>query len=109
MGRPPLKMVAHVLAQLEDGRMTVGIPEEHEQQRIGFLQRNLRHHLGDGLTRWVTPKHMLQQPALSARRSAPAGKSQFPSGIVRSFSFVSTTNTARSLAGCVSLALALML
>ena len=34
-------------------------------------------------------------------------KSQFPNGIVSSVSFVSTTNTARSLAGCVSLALAL--
>ena len=33
--------------------------------------------------------------------------SQFPSGIVSSVSFVSTTNTARSLAGFVSLALAL--
>jgi len=30
---------------------------------------------------------------------------QFPKGIVSSVSFVSTTNTARSLAGCVSLAL----
>src|SRR5215471_16855501 len=30
---------------------------------------------------------------------------QFPNGIVSSVSFVSTTNTARSLAGCVSLAL----
>ena len=35
-------------------------------------------------------------------------KPQFPSGIVRSVSFVSTTNTARSLVGCVLLALALM-
>jgi hypothetical protein len=34
-------------------------------------------------------------------------RSQFPNGIVSSLSFVSTTNTARSLAGCVSLALAL--
>src|SRR5262249_30981161 len=34
-------------------------------------------------------------------------KPQFPKGIVSSVSFVSTTNTARSLAGCVSLALAL--
>jgi hypothetical protein len=34
---------------------------------------------------------------------------QFPIGIVSSVSFVSTTNTARSLAGCVSLALALTL
>ena len=33
--------------------------------------------------------------------------SQFPNGIVSSVSFVSTTNTARSLAGFVSLALAL--
>ena len=32
---------------------------------------------------------------------------QFASGIVNSVSLVSTTNTARSLAGCVSLALAL--
>jgi len=32
---------------------------------------------------------------------------QFPNGIVSSVSFVSTTNTARSWAGCVSLALAL--
>ena len=32
---------------------------------------------------------------------------QFPNGIVSSVSFVSTTNTARSLAGVVSLALAL--
>src|SRR5262245_50339658 len=35
--------------------------------------------------------------------------SQFPNGIVSSVSFVSTTNTARSLAGSVSLALALTL
>jgi len=34
-------------------------------------------------------------------------KPQFPNGIVSSVSFVSTTNTARSLAGSVSLALAL--
>src|SRR3979411_126767 len=34
-------------------------------------------------------------------------KPQFPNGVVRSVSFVSTTNTARSLAGCVLLALAL--
>ena len=34
-------------------------------------------------------------------------KPQFPNGIVSSVSFVSTTNTARSLAGFVSLALAL--
>lgn|SRR5690554_1533194 len=34
-------------------------------------------------------------------------KPQFPNGIVNSVSFVSTTNTARSLAGFVSLALAL--
>src|SRR5262245_61633233 len=34
---------------------------------------------------------------------------QFPNGIVSSVSFVSTTNTARSLAGFVSLALALTL
>src|SRR5215472_18826516 len=34
-------------------------------------------------------------------------KPQFPNGIVSSVSFVSTTNTARSLAGLVSLALAL--
>lgn len=34
-------------------------------------------------------------------------KPQFPNGIVRSVSFVSTTNTARSLAGFVLLALAL--
>jgi hypothetical protein len=34
-------------------------------------------------------------------------KPQFPNGIVSSVSLVSTTNTARSLAGCVSLALAL--
>jgi hypothetical protein len=33
--------------------------------------------------------------------------SQFPNGIVSSVSFVSTANTARSLAGFVSLALAL--
>src|SRR4029077_6657970 len=33
-------------------------------------------------------------------------KPQFLNGSVRSVSFVSTTNTARSLAGCVSLALA---
>ena len=32
---------------------------------------------------------------------------QFPNGMVSSVSFVSTTNTARSLAGCVLLALAL--
>jgi hypothetical protein len=36
-------------------------------------------------------------------------KPPFPSGIVKSVSFVSTTNTARSLAGCVLLALALTL
>jgi hypothetical protein len=36
-------------------------------------------------------------------------KPQFPNGVVNSVSFVSTTNTARSLAGCVSLALALTL
>ena len=36
-------------------------------------------------------------------------RSQFPNGIVSSVSFVSTTNTARSLAGLVSLALALTL
>jgi hypothetical protein len=35
-------------------------------------------------------------------------KPQFPNGIVSSVSFVSTTNTARSLAGFVLLALALM-
>jgi hypothetical protein len=35
--------------------------------------------------------------------------SQFPNGIVSSVSFVSTTNTARSLAGFVLLALALTL
>jgi hypothetical protein len=35
-------------------------------------------------------------------------KPQFPNGIVSSVSFVSTTDTARSLAGCVLLALALM-
>ena len=34
-------------------------------------------------------------------------KPQFPNGIVSSVSFVSTTNTARSLAGFVLLALAL--
>jgi hypothetical protein len=34
-------------------------------------------------------------------------KPQFPNGIVRSVSFVSTMSTARSLAGCVLLALAL--
>jgi hypothetical protein len=34
-------------------------------------------------------------------------KPQFPNGVVSSVSFVSTTNTARSLAGFVSLALAL--
>jgi hypothetical protein len=34
---------------------------------------------------------------------------QFPNGVVSSVSFVSTTNTARSLAGSVSLALALTL
>jgi hypothetical protein len=34
-------------------------------------------------------------------------KPQFPNGIVSSVSFVSTTNTARSLAGSVLLALAL--
>ena len=37
------------------------------------------------------------------------GKPQFPNGVVSSVSFVSTTNTARSLAGCVSLAFALTL
>jgi hypothetical protein len=36
-------------------------------------------------------------------------KPQFPNGTVSSVSFVSTTNTARSLAGSVSLALALTL
>jgi hypothetical protein len=36
-------------------------------------------------------------------------KLQFPNGVVSSVSFVSTTNTARSLAGSVSLALALTL
>jgi len=36
-------------------------------------------------------------------------KPQFPNGIVSSASFVSTTNTASSLAGFVSLALALTL
>src|SRR5262249_28078751 len=36
-----------------------------------------------------------------------AARSHFPNGIVSSVSFVSTTNTARSLAGLVSLALAL--
>ena len=35
-------------------------------------------------------------------------KPQFPNGIVSSVSFVSTTNTARSLAGFVLVALALM-
>ena len=35
--------------------------------------------------------------------------SQFANGIVSSVSFVSTTNTARSLAGCVALVLALTL
>ena len=40
-------------------------------------------------------------------RRTKAIKPQFPNGVVSSVSFVSTTNTARSLAGCVSLALAL--
>ena len=43
------------------------------------------------------------------RQEQRSGKSQFPSGIASSVSFASTTNTARSLAGCVLLALALTL
>jgi hypothetical protein len=46
-------------------------------------------------------------PSLWHRNRRPAPLSQFPSGIVNSVSFVSTTNTARSLAGLVLLALAL--
>ncbi len=52
------------------------------------------------------------RPASAARASGVRSmgvplRPQFPNGIVRSVSFVSTTNTARSLAGFVSLALAL--
>ena len=50
------------------------------------------------------PRPALSRDAISAAESI---KLQFPNGIVSSVSFVSTTNTARSLAGCVSLALAL--
>ena len=47
--------------------------------------------------------HFLSTPYSRAKGIQP----QFPHGIVSSVSFVSTTNTARSLAGFVSLALAL--
>jgi hypothetical protein len=49
------------------------------------------------------------KPELSAdpRAARLRNDSQFPNGIVSSVSFVSTTNTARSLTGFVSLALAL--
>ena len=49
----------------------------------------------------VSVPHFLE--ALRARGIKP----QFPNGVVSCVSFVSTTNTARSLAGSVSLALAL--
>ena len=49
--------------------------------------------------------HFLSTPYSRAKGIQP----QFPHGIVSSVSFVSTTNTARSLAGFVSLALALTL
>src|SRR5262245_56727251 len=51
-----------------------------------------------------SPHHYLGN--ISARKGI---KPQFPNGIVSSVSFVSTTNTARSLAGFVLLALALTL
>src|SRR5262249_15297537 len=44
---------------------------------------------------------------LKKSHHALSGTPQFPNGIVSSVSFVSTTNTARSLAGFVLLALAL--
>jgi hypothetical protein len=47
------------------------------------------------------------EPVIHRSVRAPMTKSQFPNGIVSSVSFVSTTKTARSLAGSVSLALAL--
>jgi hypothetical protein len=49
------------------------------------------------------------KPELSAdpRAARLRNNSQFPNGIVSSVSFVSTTNTARSSTGFVSLALAL--
>ena len=49
-------------------------------------------------------------PHFLATQISPQGiKPQFPNGIASSVSFVSTTNTARSLAGFVLLALALTL
>ena len=55
---------------------------------------------------------MLQVPGPLTQTRQPEAtranmKPQFPNGIVSSVSFVSTTNTAGSFAGCVSLALAL--
>jgi len=73
----------------------------HAAARSGWRRNDIAFY-GDTDTSIGVP-HYLATQYLRTKGIKP----QFPNGIVRSVSFVSTTNTARSLAGCVSLALAL--
>jgi hypothetical protein len=70
----------------------------HRRRNVSPSVNNAAHRFFDG------SQHVLCcNFAVGSRHSAVP---QFPNGVVSSVSFVSSTNTARSLAGCVSLALA---
>jgi hypothetical protein len=85
---------------LNRGRQMNEAISEKDQKRARALAQEIVQ-LGNQLPEFISaglPRQCLRMKGI---------KPQFPNGVVNSVSFVSTTNTARSLAGFVVLALAL--
>ena len=92
--------------QIERDGIASLVPSRGPRQRSGELSVMAVHHIDRYEEAVAALTRIIYRLAVcgSAQKDI---KPQFASGIVSSISFVSTTNTARSLAGLVLLALAL--